>query len=81
MYKSDYTYTIENNLLRIVDLNLGNMSVTNNAEEVLTEILKVEGKQIKNLSVIYRDSEYNWDTLIPIWEDNKCVSVEFKFGI
>ena len=40
MSRSDYIYDVdyENQILVIKDLNLGRMSVTNNAENVLTEI-------------------------------------------
>jgi hypothetical protein len=40
MRKADFTYEIKDNIVRIVDLNLGNVSVTNDAENVLTTIQK-----------------------------------------
>lgn len=81
MVRSDYTYSIEDDTLKIIDLNLGNMSVTNNIEEVLTEILHNEGNYIQDLKVIYRDSECIWDTVIPEWNGCECVFVRFISGI
>ncbi len=61
--KSDYTFQIKNSVLCIVDLDQGNASVTNNAEQVLNEIkahlldLQVPFPPI----VIYMDTEGKWD--------------------
>jgi hypothetical protein len=76
MRKADYTYTIENGIVKITDLNLGNVSVTNDAENVITEIQKETN--IKGLKIVYRDSEGNWDEIIPNWSDNICVYVTFN---
>ena len=74
--KSDYTYEVGNEFVKIIDLNLGNVSVTNNAENVLTEIQSEE--DIKGKTIIYRDSENEWCELIPAWEDNTCVHISFR---
>lgn len=81
--RSDYDYFFkdEKKTLCIVDLNLGRMSVTNNAENVINEIKKEVGDKIYEMKIIYQDSENAWDTIIPIWENNECVNVNFKFGI
>jgi len=61
--KSDYDYTIKNDgSVYIVDLNLGRMSVTNDAEQVLLEIhhhIDLTGRD-----VTYRDSEGIVDRLL-----------------
>ncbi len=93
MFKPDYDYTVHHpdKVVQIIDLNLGNMSVTNGAEYVLTDILKREigyarrfGKQvdrIKDYTFIYRDSEGQWDTIIPHWDGLECKSVDFIAGV
>ena len=39
MKKADYEYYIDDDKIYIIDLNLGSVSVTNDAENVLSEIL------------------------------------------
>lgn len=85
MIKSDYTYRIdhEQRLISIIDLNQGNMSVTNNTENVLTEIRQNcgSGSLIEVYEVVYNDSDGNWDTIIPTWAFGKCIATSFKQGI
>lgn len=79
--KSDYTYSVSpDGTLSIVDLNLGRMSVTNNAEGVLTELRNKIGDRITDMKIIYYGSEGQWDTIIPTWSNGECIGVEFKFG-
>ena len=59
--KANYTYTLNDNQLAIIDLNLGNMSVTNCIEDVVEEISLKENVNPNNLIIVYRDSEYVWD--------------------
>ena len=40
MSKSDYTYKVKNNTLIVTDLNLGRMSITNNIENIIFNIIK-----------------------------------------
>lgn len=77
MSKADYSYTIEGDTVKIIDLNKGNMSVTNDAENVINEIAQKE--YIQNKRITYRDSEGDWCELIPTWNEWKCVNVDFKF--
>ena len=61
---SDYSYT-ENKLenhVHIIDLNMGRMSVTNDAENVLAAIHKEV--DLTGKTVTYRDSEGQVDRLI-----------------
>ena len=76
MVKADYVYTNADGIINIVDLNLGNMSVTNDAENVLTEIN--DSEEITDMRVVYIDSEEELSEMIPVWESDKCVSVTFK---
>lgn len=59
-FPADYTYTVEDNVIAIIDLDLGNRSVTNDIEFVLTEI-RAEIGSLGGYSVIYRDSMGRWD--------------------
>lgn len=53
--RADYTYTIETNVISIIDLDLGSKSVTNDIENVLDDI-RTELGDLAGYSVIYRDS-------------------------
>lgn len=58
--RSDYEIVrVEQDRVFIVDLDLGNRSVTNDADEVFEEIQKNFSKK----RVIYRDSMGNWDEI------------------
>lgn len=58
--RADYTYTVEDNVIAIVDLDLGSKSVTNDIENVLADIRSELG-DLAGYSVIYRDSMGRWD--------------------
>ena len=64
--RADYEVVlVEEDRVFIVDLNLGNKSVTNDAEEVLKEIqYHFPGKRL-----IYKDSMGKWDEIVEegIW--------------
>lgn len=78
MRKSKYSFTIKENELKIIDEWYGNfMSVTNNFEDVLTEIREVVGDGIVNMDIIYRDTEGIWDRVSAEWEGDECVNVIF----
>lgn len=77
MAKAEYTYVIEGDTVNITDLNLGDMSVTNDAENVINEIAQIE--YIRDKRITYKDSEGDWCELIPTWNEFKCVNVDFKF--
>lgn len=59
-FRSDYTYTVEENLIAIVDLDQGNRSVTNDIENVLAD-LRADVGDLGGYFVIYRDSMGRWD--------------------
>jgi glutamate formiminotransferase len=75
--KCDYTFNIIDDVLVIEDLNQGNMSVTNGAEDVITEIYQNIGENIKRYPIIYKDSEGIWDGLKPVWALSECVEIYF----
>lgn len=55
------------------------MSVTNNIENVLSEIRDEMGEKITDATIIYRDSEGIWDGVIPEWTIDRCSSVRFYY--
>lgn len=65
MSKSDYTYELKTHarkqVLMIMDLNLGNMSVTNNIENVVDEICAKEAIKPGDYMIVYMDSHGYWD--------------------
>lgn len=58
--RADYTYTVEENIIAIVDLDMGSRSVTNDIENVLDEISAQLGG-LAGYAIIYRDSQGIWD--------------------
>lgn len=63
--KSNYTYSVTDisgrNVIAIEDLNNGGMSVTNNIENVISEIENAEKIDAKCYMVIYKDSNGIFD--------------------
>lgn len=60
--RANFTFAVEGDLVTITDLNLGNMSVTNDAENVLLAIhndIDLTGKRVQ-----YYDSEGQLDRLL-----------------
>jgi len=79
LYSWDYNQ--EKNRIEIRDEGAGHyMSVTNNAETVLDEIREKVGDNIENIKIIYKDTDGNWDTMIPKWVNGKCIDIHFTFG-
>lgn len=62
---SDYAYHINSRhgwpVLVIEDLNLGGMSVTNNAEAIIAKIADEVGLTVHEMPIVYRDSEGVYD--------------------
>ena len=80
MKVSNYSYRIIDDYLLIVD-NSSNkdnfVSVTNNIENILTEISMKE-ENIINYNIYYRDTEYNWDQImIDSIINNKVEKIKF----
>jgi hypothetical protein len=60
---ADFSYAMAGDVLTIWDLNLGNKSVTNDAENVLPKIEEAESRSFVGSPVMYRDSMGFWDGL------------------
>ena len=59
--EADFTYSIVGNVISIIDLNLGNRSVTNDIQNVLRKIEHYDQGSIAGFRIMYRDSEGMWD--------------------
>lgn len=63
--KSDYDYSVETvqgkNCIIITDLDQGNTSVTNNIDNVIEEIARIEEIDPAEHLIVYRDSTKTWD--------------------
>jgi hypothetical protein len=55
-FDADFSYVLDRGVLKIWDLDLGNRSVTNDAENVLTKIEDTEGRSFVGSKIMYRDS-------------------------
>jgi hypothetical protein len=58
---ADFTYSMSGNVISIIDLNLGNRSVTNDVENVLRKIEHFHQTPIFGFKIMYRDSDGIWD--------------------
>lgn len=61
--RADYTYTVEEDFVCIIDMNRGDRSVTNDAENVIQDLVR-DGVDLSVRRVIYKDSEGIWDELL-----------------
>ena len=61
--EADFSYTASEDVLKIVDLDLGGNSVTNEAERVLGKIERWRPGLIARCRIMYRDSRGIWDGL------------------
>ncbi len=63
--KADFDYQMDvikdYNVLAIQDLDLGNMSVTNDMEQVVAYIEHLEKIDTDNFLIVYQDSTGQWD--------------------
>lgn len=66
--RSDYKFHTTNDMLLIIDLNLGNKSVTNDMERVLADIA-ARGFDLNTKYIIARDSEGIYDRVL--FKDNR----------
>ena len=58
---ADYTYSIEGNVIAIIDLCLGGRSVSDDIETVLSEISRELKSDLSGYALVYRDGQGNWD--------------------
>lgn len=64
MNQSTYLYSIDKDVLSIVDLDEdGSISLTNNIENVLEEIREKEKINLDRYVIVYRDCQCFWDGL------------------
>lgn len=58
--RSDFNYKIKDNVIEIIDLNQGGMSVTNDIENVVKSITKIEQINPDECTIYYLDSVGDW---------------------
>ena len=61
--RTDFDFVIDDEFLIITDLNYGNMSVTNDIENVLFDI-RQQGIILSNYKILYQDSTENFDGIL-----------------
>jgi hypothetical protein len=61
--EADFSYTVSEDVLKMVDLALGGNSVTNDAERVLRKIEQWQPGLTTHCRIMYRDSLGMWDGL------------------
>jgi hypothetical protein len=59
--EAEFSYTVDQDVIKVVDLNLGSNSITNDAERVLRKIEQWQPGLIARCRIIYRDSRGIWD--------------------
>jgi len=59
--ETEFSYTVDQDVIKVVDLNLGSDSVTNDAERVLRKIEQWQPGLIARCRIMYRDSRGIWD--------------------
>ena len=59
--EAEFSYSVHQGVLKIVDLNLGSNSVTNDVGRVLRKIDQWQPGLIARCSIMYRDSMGYWD--------------------
>jgi hypothetical protein len=64
--EAEFSYTVDQGILKVVDLSLGANSVTNDAEKVLSKIAQWHPGSITDYRIMYRDSLGIWDG--PEWD-------------
>jgi hypothetical protein len=68
--QADFTYSIRGEVISIIDLDLGNRSVTNDIENVLRKIEYWHQGSIAAFRIMYRDSGGVWDGVN--WDDQRA---------
>lgn len=66
LVRADFELHVEENRLevRIVDQDLGGMSVTNDLENVLNLVATKVQRSLEDYDILYRDSTGTWDMVI-----------------
>ena len=64
--RADFTLQVDEpaKLIRIVDQDLGGMSVTNDLERVLADVADQVELPLSDYSITYRDSTGTWDRIV-----------------
>ena len=77
--RADFDWRVHGDLVKIVDLNLGNMSVTNDLENVLAALVGELPNPITQFRFIYRDTMGEWDHIRV--RDHEVLAHTFEFEV
>lgn len=73
--RAAFTWDDDGATVRIIDLNTGSTSVTNDAENVIAR-LAASGVRVDHRCVIYRDSDGRWDRMLT--NDGKFIGFDLS---
>ena len=80
MNSADFNYSMIDaqgrNIVSIIDLDLGNKSVTNDIENVVEKISLSENINLDSYMIVYRDSEGKWDGWDSVTKDFIALSAD-----
>jgi hypothetical protein len=64
--RADYSLQVDEPAkeIRIIDADLGNMSVTNDLDRVLVDVAGLINESLDDYSITYRDSTGTWDRIV-----------------
>ena len=64
--RADYSLQVDEPAkeIRIIDADLGNMSVTNDLDRVLCDVAGLIDESLDKYSIVYRDSLGTWDRIV-----------------
>lgn len=71
--RAEFVYGIDNGVLWIEDVGVNTRSVTNDMINVLNDIRHETGVDLTSVKVVYKDSNGNWDGVIPHVESHGLV--------
>lgn len=72
--RADFQMTVDELIqeIRIIDEDLGNMSVTNDLERVLCDVAFNVDRTLDNYSILYRDSTGTWDRIVVTRDEDQA---------
>lgn len=77
--KSNYTYELSTKLHIIDKATENELTVTNNMENVINEIIQKEGyNNIKDKRIFATGTDSIVSEILPKYDNNKCISVQFE---
>jgi hypothetical protein len=72
MSRARYSVQKSRNLIVLIDANDGAMSITNDAEAVVQDLVE-RGYRVDNFVIVYRDTMGRWDQIVTADGRFKCL--------